>query len=53
MRTNVDRHHNVAFDVKDNAQIRSDFGRIDRYGHNARKVYGSCGYAGANQKDLP
>src|SRR5438445_12028230 len=32
MRTDVDRYHNVAFDVKDNAQIRFDFGRIDRTG---------------------
>ncbi len=32
MRTDVDRYHNVAFDVKDNAQIRFDFGCIDRTG---------------------
>ena len=32
MRIDVDRYHNVAFDVKDNSQIRFDFGRIDRTG---------------------
>ena len=52
MRTDVDRHHNAAFDVKDNAQIGFDFCRTDRMCITSGKTVNLLGTQALSKRSL-